>query len=296
MPIQSIERVNQILSLFSLERPRWGITEMANALGLRKTTVSSLVRTLAKIGFLDQDLETRRYTMGPKIFALGVIAGETYPLNQKAEKPARDLAEKTGLICRVAVWDEDATLQTMDIIPKDVDFLARRVGPRVAAYGSSLGRAILAHLDPEELREYLDKTRMIPFTPYTITRRDALVKELNETRKRGYAVNNQGIILSRASIAAPLFGRHGRVIASISLVGSPEKILGAELDTFVRNLQNTAMEISRFMGFDPTGTALAAAPAGATKTRRMGRQSAEKKLKGGCLRDGLRKRGKNGTS
>ena len=133
MPIQSIERVNRILSLFSLERPRWGITEIAYALDLPKTTISSLVRTLARIRFLDQDPETRRYTLGPKIFALGVLAGDTYPLNQKAEKPARDLAEKTGLICRVAVWDEDATLQTLDIVPKDVDFLARRVGPKVAA-------------------------------------------------------------------------------------------------------------------------------------------------------------------
>jgi DNA-binding IclR family transcriptional regulator len=253
MSIQSIERVNQILSLFSLERPRWGVTEMANALDLPKTTVSSLVRTLSKIGFLDQDLETRRYTMGPKIFALGVIAGETYALNQKGEKPARDLAEKTGLICRLAVWDEDATLQTLDIIPKDVDFLARRVGPRVAAYGSSLGRAILAYLDPGEVKDYVDKTRIIPFTQYTITRRDELAKELNDTRERGYAINNQGVILGRASIAAPIFGRNGKVIASISLVGTPQKVLGPELDTFARHLQNTAMEISRLMGFTLTG-------------------------------------------
>jgi len=279
MSIQSIDRVNQILSLFSLERPRWGITEMAGSLGLAKTTVSSLVRTLAEIGFLDQDPETRRYTLGPKLFALGVIAGDTYELNQKAERPARDLAEKTGLICRVAVWDQDATLQTLDIIPRDVDFLARRVGPRVAAYGSSLGRAILAYLDPEELKAYLDKTDMIPFTRYTITRRDQLVKELNETRKRGYAINDQGVILGRASIAAPIFGRNRKVIASISLVGSPQKVLGADLDHFARQLQNTAMDISRLMGFIPafdsqsTAPKRTATPKGkkdptATKTRR----------------------------
>jgi len=271
--IQSIERVNRILSLFSLERPRWGITEMAHALDLPKTTVSSLVRTLTKIGFLNQDLETRRYTMGPKIFALGVIAGETYELNQKAERPARDLAEKTGLICRVAVWDEDATLQTLDLIPKDVDFLARRLGPRVAAYGSSLGRAILAYLQPPELETYLDKTEMIPFTPYTITGRDALMKELKETRRRGYAINNQGVIPGRASIAAPVFGRDGRVIASISLVGSPERLLGADLDAFVRQLQNTAMEISRFMGFNPAGDPQAGSKLRADANRGKGRQS-----------------------
>lgn len=273
MPIQSIERVNRILSLFSLERPRWGITEMAVSLDLPKTTVSSLVRTLAMIGFLDQDPETRRYTLGPKLFALGVIAGDTYELNQKAERPARDVAEKTGLICRVAVWDHDATLQTLDIIPKDVDFLARRVGPRVAAYGSSLGRAILAYLDPEELKAYLDKTNLIPFTKYTITRRDQLAKELNETKKRGYAINNQGVILGRASIASPIFGRNGKVIASISLVGSPQKVLGADLDHFARQLQNTAMDISRLMGFTLAVDAPPAMPKMTSTQTRVKRQS-----------------------
>lgn len=283
MSIQSIERVDRILSLFSLERPRWGITEMALSLDLPKTTVSGLVRTLTGLGFLDQDLETRRYTLGPKMFALGVIAGDTYELNQKAERPARDVAERTGLICRVAVWDHDATLQTLDIIPRDVDFLARRVGPRVAAYGSSLGRAILAYLDPEELKGYLDKTSMIPFTRYTITRRDQLAKELNETRKRGYAINNQGVILGRASIAAPIFGRNGKVIASISLVGSPQKVLGADLDHFARQLQNTAMDISRLMGFIPAFDSQSTDPKRkasltgkkdptATKTRRAARR------------------------
>lgn len=278
MTIQSIERVNQILSLFSLERPRWGITEIAYALDLPKTTISSLVRTLARIRFLDQDPETRRYTLGPKIFALGVLAGDTYPLNQKAEKPARDLAEKTGLICRLAVWDEDATLQTLDIVPKDVDFLARRVGPRVAAYGSSLGRAILAHLDPDELKGYLDRTNLVPFTPHTITRRDQLVKELNETRKRGYAVNNQGLIPGRASIAAPIFGREGRVMASISLVGSPEKVLGAEEGSLARHVQNKAMEISRLMGYDPTGGAAIGVPGRATARSGRGRHAGSRAM------------------
>ena len=273
MSIQSIERVNGILSLFCLERPRWGVTEIANALDLPKTTVSSLVRTLAKISFLDQDPETRRYTMGPKIFALGVVAGDTFALNQKGEKPARDLAEKTGLICRVAVWDENAVLQTLDIIPRDVDFLARRVGPRVAAYGSALGRAILAYLDSGQLKEYLDKTSMLAFTPYTITRRDGLLKELNETRKRGYAINNQGVILGRASIAAPIFGRNGKVIASISLVGTPQKVLGGELDAFARHLQNTATEISRLMGFTLTGESQAVRPRRGKTARGRERQT-----------------------
>jgi DNA-binding IclR family transcriptional regulator len=251
MSIQSIERVSAILSLFSLERPWLGVSEIAKAMGLPKTTVSSLVRTLREVGFLSQDSETRRYTLGQKLLNMGIIVEDTLEINQKAQGPAKDLAEKTGLICRVAIWDEDAALVTLDVVPREVEVLARRIGPRVAAYATSQGRAILAFLPPNELQKYLIRIKFTAFTPFTITRKGELEKELAETRRRGYAVNNQELVQGRASIAVPIFQRGGRVAAAISLVGSPERIFSQSLMALVRNVQNVATEISRLMGYTP---------------------------------------------
>jgi DNA-binding IclR family transcriptional regulator len=251
MSIQSIERVSAILSLFSVERPWLGVSEIATTMGLPKTTISSLVRTLMEVGFLAQDTETRRYTLGQKLLNLGIIVEDTLEINQKAQGPAKELAEKTGLICRVAIWDEDAALITLDVIPREVDVLARRIGPRVAAYATSQGRAILAFLPPNDLQKYLKRTRFSAFTAFTITNKDELEKELAETRRRGYAVNNQGLVQGRASIAVPIFQRGGRVAAAISLVGTPERIFSQNLTVLVRNVQNTATEISRLMGYTP---------------------------------------------
>jgi DNA-binding IclR family transcriptional regulator len=251
MSIQSIERVSAILALFSLERPWLGVSEIARVMGLPKTTVSSLVRTLLEVGFLSQDSETRRYTLGQRLLNLGIIVEDTLEINQKAQGPAKDLAGKTGLICRVAIWDEDAALITLDVIPREVEVLARRIGPRVAAYATSHGRAILAFLPPNELQKYLKRIKFIAFTPFTITSKDELVKELAETRRRGYAVNNQGLVQGRGSIAVPIFQRGGRVLAAISLVGSPERIFSQNLTVLVRNVQNAATEISRLMGYTP---------------------------------------------
>ncbi len=262
MSIQSIERVSAILSLFSLERPWLGVSEIARFMGLPKTTASSLVRTLLEVGFLSQDSETRRYTLGQRLLNLGIIVEDTLEINQKAQGPAKDLAEKTGLICRVAIWDEDAALITLDVIPREVDVLARRIGPRVAAYATSHGRAMLAFLPPNDLQKYLKRIKFSAFTPFTITRKDELEKELAETRRKGYAVNNQGLVQGRASIAVPIFQRGGRVAAAISLVGSPERVLSKDLTHLVRNLQNTAAEVSRLMGYTP-GTS----PMEAVKTR-----------------------------
>ena len=249
MTIQSVQRVSDILSLFSIERPRWGITDIANTLGLAKTTVSSLVRTLHEVGFLEQDRETRRYSLGPKIFVLGIVMSETLEINQRSEVIVRRLAQETGLLVRVSIWDRDAVLVTLNVAPQNSDPFPRRIGPRVMAYCSAIGKALLAHLDTEHLETYLKTNRFTPFTPHTITRKDRLRKELKETKLRGYAINNQEVSLGRASIAAPIFKRGGRIAASISLSGTPEQIMGDEQEKLVQNLMNAAEDISRQMGY-----------------------------------------------
>lgn len=250
MPIQSIARVSQILSLFSLERPRWKMTEIARVLGLPKTTVSSLLRTMIEEGLLEQDKDTRQYSLGKNLFALGIIASETLEINQKAQKPSYELSSITGLECRVAIWDRDAALVTLDIIPKEAVGLSRRIGPRVVAYCSSIGRALLAFFEEEELAEYLDKTELRAFTPYTIVSKKRLIDELRKTRLRRYAINNQELSIGRSSVAAPIFKGDGNAFAAISLTGAPERVLGEEAGSLVRYLLNAASDISRQMGYN----------------------------------------------
>ncbi|MBW1774052.1 MAG: IclR family transcriptional regulator [Deltaproteobacteria bacterium] len=251
MAIQSIQKAIDILSLFSIEKPRRGITEIAKSLNLPITTVSSLVQTLKDVGLLEQDPETRKYGLGSKLFTLGMIVNETLEVNQRAAGPAHRLAEMSGLICRVAIWDYDAALVTLNATPRDAQFLAPRIGPRVAAYCSSIGRTLLAHLDPKELNGYLKKTKLTPLTPHTVTRRDLLRKELKQIREQGHAVNNQELSIGRASVAVPIFRSGGNIAASISLTGSPEKVLESDFENLLSILTVTAQEISREMGYRP---------------------------------------------
>lgn len=251
MAIQSIQKAIDILSLFSIEKPRWGITDIANSLTLPVTTVSSIMATMKELGLLEQDPETRKYGLGSKLFTLGMIVNETLEINQRAAQPAHRLAERTGLICRVAIWDYDAALVTLSAAPRDAQFLAPRIGPRVAAYCSSIGRTLLAYLDTKELNAYLKKTQLIPLTPHTVTRRDILRKELKQTRELGHAVNNQELSLGRASIAVPIFGSNGNIAAAISLTGSPEKVLESEFENLLSILAITSQEISWEMGYRP---------------------------------------------
>jgi DNA-binding IclR family transcriptional regulator len=140
---------------------------------------------------------------------------------------------------------------TMEVTPHNYKALAQRIGPRVAAYCSALGKSLLAYLTSSEIRVYLDRTELVPFTPNTITRRDLLLEELERTKSRGYAVNNEEIALGRASLAATIFGSNGRVAGAISQTGNLEQILGSEMDSVIQALKTTAGEISMALGYYP---------------------------------------------
>jgi DNA-binding IclR family transcriptional regulator len=251
MRIQSIDRALQILSLFSYSHPRIGVVELSRALGLAKGTVHNIVATLESGGFLEKDKETRKYVLGRKLFSLGAVMAGTLEINQKGEGPAHRLSVRTGLTCRIAIWDEDAALVTFDVTPRDVPILAQRIGPRVLAYCSALGRALLAYLPLSEQDAYLAKTRLIAFTPKTIVDADKLRMELETTRQRGFAINEEQIILGRASVAFPVFRSGRRIAGAISITGNVEQVLRTDLEGFTQALSSTAAEISGHMGYYP---------------------------------------------
>ena len=249
--IQSVNRALTILDLFSYARPSLSLGEISQDLGLAKGTTHNLVKTLELRGFLSQDPETRRYSLGSHLLALGTIMAGNLEVNRVAAGVVNQLADETGLISRVSVWDRDAVLVTLHAAPKYSESQAHRIGPRVEAYCSSLGRAILAFLEPDLLREYLDRVRMVALTPFTITDKEALRIELEATRKRGYALHEQEMVVGRASLAAPIRGRDGQVAASTSLTGNPDEILGDNHQSLAAKLLANADKISRRLGYIP---------------------------------------------
>jgi len=248
MPIQSIQRAITILSLFSYETPRIGITDMAKALELGKGTVHNIVKTLCEEGLLKQEPDTRKYVLGTKLFSLGSMVAGTLEINRVAMMPATQLAQKTGMVCRVAIWDHDAVLITLSLEPGGPPVTANQIGPRINAYGTAIGRALLAYLPAKALNSYLKNTSLQKYTAHTISTKKQIAKELKETRSRGYAVNDQGFILGRCSLAAPIFYNNGNLAAALSISGHAKGFEAEKQSRLAGRLLETAGEINRWMG------------------------------------------------
>jgi DNA-binding IclR family transcriptional regulator len=249
MTIQSVRRATDITSLFSMSQPALGITQIAKALELNKATVWGIVTTLEQEGFLQQDPETQKYSLGPKLFELGMAFVSNLEINAKASRPVHNLASRTGMNARIGIWSGKSVLVTSMALPKAEDSLSPQIGPRVPAYCSALGKVLLAFMEREALEEYLAGVELMRHTATTIVSVEALRADLEQTRERGYSITREEMIPGVIAMGAPVFGKERRLVAAISLSGPPKLVAGRKLEEAATELMNTAAQISQEMGY-----------------------------------------------
>lgn len=251
----SLERGLNILSAFSSSRPVLGIADLARAAGLTKSTTHRYVTTLVSLDYVQQDPETRKYHLGPRVIDLGFAAIDSMELTRVAAPALQALADETGYTVSMAVCDGP------DIVYVDRRRSGRRtslamdlnlhVGSRLPAYCTAMGKAMLAWKDPAALRQILDRTDMARRGPNTLTNREQLMAALARVRQTGVAVNDEELAPGLRSFAAPVRDRSGAVIAAVNVAvhlsfapASPEALAGR----LEPPLRRTAAEISRGLG------------------------------------------------
>lgn len=250
MPVKSVERALHILMLFTRQVTQMGVTEVSQALGVTKGAAHNLMATMAEAGFLQRDPKSKKYSLGLKVYEIGMSQPQAYDLSLNAHAPAQALARSRRMITRVALWDGEAMLITATYYPQNRTELSKSIGPRIHAYASSLGRAVLAHLSSDERSKYINQSQIIPFTSTTIVDKQELIEELKATLQRGYAVDREESIYGFACLGAPLFDSGGKAIGALSLSGQPEKVLDEALQPeLARDLLRSAGEISRSLGY-----------------------------------------------
>jgi DNA-binding IclR family transcriptional regulator len=251
MAIQSVNRAFDILFLFSDAKPFLGITEISNKLGLTKPTVHGLVQTLTMRGFLSQDPETRKYSLGLKIYDLCTFLASTLKVNQVGAAPAHQLANSINHMTRISIWDQNSTLVTLNILPGSKIKNFQTLGPRIPAYCSASGKAMLAWFHEKEISSYVKKTPLDSHTKNTITDKKYFLKELRQTKEKGFASDNEEYLPGMACVSCPVFDHTGQPTAAISVSSVPNILFGKGLDRITKEMKVTAKEISHSMGYTP---------------------------------------------
>jgi DNA-binding IclR family transcriptional regulator len=229
-----------ILEHFSDRRPALTMSEIAELTGLNRATSYRFCQTLLSLGYLEE-ADERRLRPGMKAVSLARAALSSHELPDLALPHLRELHDSTGETVNMALLDEADVVYVSRLLSDDLLALRLFVGSRLPAYASSLGRAMLAYLPEEETEALLDRHDMKSFTEFTIVDRARLLAELRRSRRRGYALNNQELVVGICGVAAPVFGVSGRPVAAIniSLTRVPER------DEVEGRLAQAVMETAR---------------------------------------------------
>jgi DNA-binding IclR family transcriptional regulator len=238
------------MNTFSPTEPRLTLREIAQRLDQPKSTVHNLLATLAHYGFVEK-LDDDSYALGTAIITLSQSVRVNVELRDRAAPLLRQLADSCRESVYLTVLDGDQSLYIYAIeSPKRL--LARTaVGDRVSLHCTSVGKSMLATMPKHEVEGIVSQQALFPFTANTITDLDTLLAELEETRVRGFAIDDGEHETGTYCVGAPILDHRGQVIGACSVSGQDPEIVGARLEELSRQVTYTAAEISRRMGYVP---------------------------------------------
>jgi len=250
---QSLERGLAILGCFRPEHPVLGISDIADELGMSRSTTHRYVITLVALGYLDQGA-SRKYHLGLRVTELGMSAMNATGLREHAHPYLEELCQRTSYTSSLAVLDGGEILyvdraRSLRRGQDRID-LGLRPGSRLPAYCTAMGKLLLAHLPESEQRELIGQMKLTKCGPNTITGKQALRDELDGIHDEGLAVNDQELATDLHSIAAPVRNEASEVAAAISLAAHTSVIsLSKMVDALSPHLISTADRISARLGY-----------------------------------------------
>lgn len=243
--IHSLEKGLSILNRFFPQRPDLTLSELARASGMTLGTTHRYLLTLKELGYLMQDPETKKYRLTPKVLTLGFSVLRSMDLRSRVLPYMINMARDLDATAQCAILEGTEIVYIERVRSSDVVNLDLTTGSRLPAYCTSMGKAILAFMDEKESRKLIGKMDLVPHTPYTITDAETLWKELQLTKQRGYAINNQELTLGLRTLAVPIFDEGRRVEAALGLSFPCHRTEGNNVEgVFVERLLEISEKVS----------------------------------------------------
>jgi IclR family acetate operon transcriptional repressor len=243
--VPGLERGLMILEYLDQHAAGRTMVQIAKDLGLPKNAVFRVTVTLTHRGYLERDQESKRLYLSRRVLALGYGAlGDDVSLVEEAigeMRRLRDVVRETVCLS-VLVEDQGFVLeQAAGIYPFRCVVNA---GMRQPLHASASCKAILAYLPEQERETLLSSIRLRRFTPRTITKRADLLRELERVRICGYAVDRGEHIEGITCVAAPVFSRDVRPVASLTVTGPAGRMPEETLETMGRTVRIHADRVS----------------------------------------------------
>jgi len=245
--MKSLRSGLRVLLEFEHDQRDFGVTDLAQRCGLSKSQVSKILSALVDSGLVVQDPVTRTYSIGKRCFVLGSRFTNYDRLCQAATPVMRELLNRTGHSVRLSVPDHDQSLYLIGLEGPHFMDTGWRSGSGVPYGVSSVGRVMMAYMDPQE-RERLLNLPLPALTSESVSDRATVARLVDEARAGGYSVQRNETTLGLGVISVPLFRNGQEMVGALGLAFPSHLVLANDEPPLIRALQDAARSISQRMG------------------------------------------------
>lgn len=219
--IKSDETLFDIIKLLQ-ERDGAGVTELANEMGMAKSSIHIHLKSLEEHGFAVK--RDDKYHIGLRFLDLGLWARDKMDIYHEAHPKVRNLAEETGEQAWCIVEENGLGVYIAGAVGKHSVKTDARIGDRRHLHILAAGKAILAHLPRDYVKEIIDRHGLPAKTEHTITDEDRLFDALDEIRNQRYALNLEETINGLNAVGVPILFDNQHVIGALAVSGAANRM------------------------------------------------------------------------
>lgn len=244
--VQSLSRGLAVIRALDSPEPMT-LSDVARASELSRATSRRFVLTLEQLGYVQQS--GGRFALTPRVLELGFAYLSSLGLPDVAQPHLERLVEEVRESSSISVLDGESVVYVARVPTRRIMNVVISVGTRLPAYATSMGRVLLAGLDPQERAALLDQLELVPLAHETITTRAQLEAELERVREQGYAIVDQELESGLRSVAVPIRDRRRRVVAAVNLAVQAAQVSVEEIRrSLLGPLLSTAGAIEHDLG------------------------------------------------
>lgn len=239
----SLARGLAVIRAFADSRRSLTIAQISQKTGIPRAAVRRCLYTLKALGYAQA--EENNFSLRAKTLTLGYSYLSSTPLTVSSQPYLNHISRTLGESCSLAVLDENEVLYVARSAASRVMSVVLNTGSRLPAYCTSLGRAMLAHLPDDRLKAYFDHVKLRAMTEKTVVSQQRLRKILASVREQGYALIDEELEVGLRSIAVPVRGASGSVVAALNVGVQAVRFTPAQMEAlFLPVLRRGAEELS----------------------------------------------------
>lgn len=240
--VKSLERGLSVLRALSEPGAGRTLSDVARDTEMTRASARRFLLTLERLGYVRG--EDRRFSLTPRVLELGYAFLSSLTLPQLAQPHLRELVERVHESSSVSVLDGADIVYVAREPTQRIMTVAISVGTRFPAHATSMGRVLLAGLEPAELERFLAGAELEPLTAATVTDKRRLREEIDQVRDRGWALVDQELEDGLRSVAVPIRDTAGTVVAAMNLSTHASRRTPATIrEELLGPLQDTARAI-----------------------------------------------------